>query len=120
MRRDTTEDLYIASDPPGATVTSTIIPKCGGAQCPIFDRVLPSIQPAPEEATAGPSCVTPCLIRVKREDEFLLTFKLYGYQSEIKTSGVRTASDVVAAPVNFFGGGATYEHFPNPIAVTLT
>ena len=118
-RRDATEELHIASDPPGATVSSTIIPNCGDAQCPMLDRAPRSFEPAQKEPIPGPSCITPCLMRVKRDDELLLTFKLHGYQSEIVTSGVRVAPGA-AAPSNFSSGGATYEHFPNPIAVTLT
>ena len=108
-RRDATEELHLASDPPGATVTSTVIPKCGGAPCPTFDHVPRSIEPAQGKPVAGPSCVTPCFITVRREDEFLLTFNLHGYQSEIITSGVRTSPDGASASPNFFGAEMSAE-----------
>ena len=102
VERGTTDTLAIVSDPPGATATGTI----------------------------GASCITPCSLEVGRRDDVSITIAKAGFVSRTVTVKTRI-SDV---GVGFFmenvvtaglGGGvdiatgATLEHAPNPVSVTL-
>ena len=102
LERGTTDRLAIVSNPPGATATST----------------------------TGPSCTTPCSLEVSRWDELSVTVAKPGFVPRtvaIKTriSGVGAGffmENVVTAGLG--GGvdvatGATLEHAPNPVSVTL-
>jgi|SRR5581483_8716715 len=132
ITRGSTEQLQIVSEPPGATVTSIIIPKCGDNPCPRSDLDPRAIEPVQEGPVVGPTCITPCLITVNRADEFQLTFTLPGYRPETIKSEIRTAvggavgvagNAIIGGAVGVLvdtGTGAIYEHYPNPVSVTLT
>ena len=90
------------SDPPGATATTAV----------------------------GPSCITPCSLEVSRRDELSVTITKPGFLP--RTVAVTTR--ISDAGAGFFmenvvtaglGGGvdvatgATLEHAPNPVSVTL-
>jgi hypothetical protein len=89
----------------------------------------------PPEALArtstGYSCTTPCQIQVTRKDEFVVTVSKPGYHSEevaVRTHVADTGAvgfvgnvligGVVGAGVDV-ATGATLEHVPNPVSVTL-
>lgn len=89
----------------------------------------------PPEATVrtsmGHSCLTPCTLQFGRKDEFTAVFAKPGYVTE--TVSVRTqiagagaagfAGNVIVGGVVGMGvdaaSGATLEHCPNPVAVTM-
>jgi len=103
ITRGTTNQVQIQSDPPGALArTST-----------------------------GFSCTTPCTITVSRKDEFSVVFSKPGYRDEtvdVKTQVAGAGAAGFAGNI-LFGGiigmgadaatGATLEHVPNPVGVTL-
>jgi hypothetical protein len=103
ITRGTTNQVQIQSDPPGALArTST-----------------------------GFSCTTPCTITVSRKDEFSVVFSKPGYRDE--TVDVKTqvagagaagfAGNILLGGIIGMGAdaatGATLEHVPNPVGVTL-
>ena len=89
----------------------------------------------PPEAQArtsmGHVCVTPCTLQFNRKDEFTVTISKPGFHS----AEVAVKTQVAGAGVAGFAGnvlvggvvgmgvdavsGATLEHFPNPVTVTL-
>ena len=89
----------------------------------------------PAEAQArtsmGHVCVTPCTLQFNRKDEFSVIFSKPGYHSaevpvrtQIAGAGAAGfAGNVLLGGVIGMGvdaaSGATLEHFPNPVAVTL-
>jgi len=80
----------------------------------------------------GFSCVTPCTLQTSRKDEFSVLISKPGYH----TVEVPVRTQVAGAGAAGFAGniilggvvgmaadaatGATLEHFPNPVTVTLT
>lgn len=103
ITRGTTDQIQVVSEPAGADVRSSM----------------------------GPTCVTPCTMQVSRKDEFTLTVSKPGYSEEsvaVKTqiagSGAAGfAGNVLIGGVIGMGAdaytGATLEHVPNPVNVTL-
>ena len=89
----------------------------------------------PSEALArtstGYSCTTPCQIQVSRKDEFVVTVSKPGFHSEEVAVRTQVANAGAAGFVGnaLIGGvvgagvdvatGATMEHVPNPVSVTL-
>jgi hypothetical protein len=81
--------------------------------------------------STGFQCVTPCTLQIGRKDEFTAVFSKAGYVSQ--EVSVRTqvagagaagfAGNVLAGGVIGMGvdaaSGATLEHCPNPVGVTL-
>jgi hypothetical protein len=77
-------------------------------------------------------CTTPCTIKINRKDEFSATFKLDGYEEQTIPVVVQMAGAGAAGLAGnvLIGGvigigvdaatGATLEHVPNPVVVTLT
>ena len=90
-------------------------------------------QPAGAEVrlSTGPACTTPCALVVKRNEEFIATFTKPGFraqQVEVKTQ--LTGGGAAAGAGNILAGGvigigvdaatgATLDHTPNPVQVTL-
>jgi hypothetical protein len=82
-------------------------------------------------SSTGFQCVTPCTLQIGRKDEFSVVFSKAGYISQ--EVSVRTqvagagaagfAGNVLAGGVIGMGvdaaSGATLEHCPNPVGVTL-
>lgn len=103
VTRGMTDQVQMKSDPPEAQVRTSM----------------------------GHSCVSPCTLQFSRKDEFTVTYSKPGYHSaevEVKTrvapSGVAGfAGNILIGGVVGMGvdavSGATLEHFPNPVAVTL-
>lgn len=79
----------------------------------------------------GHQCTTPCTVQVSRKDEFSVLFTAAGYEEqrvEVKTQLAGTgaagfAGNIVAGGVVGMvvdaSTGATLEHVPNPVTVTL-
>lgn len=103
ITRGTSEQVQFNSDPPGAEMrTST-----------------------------GLVCTTPCALPIPRKDEFVATFTKAGYRTETIPVGtamqgggaVAIAGNVIIGGV--IGGvvdassGATLDHVPNPVNVSL-
>jgi hypothetical protein len=94
------------------------------------------IHSSPPEAQArtsmGFTCITPCTLQTSRKDEFSVLISKPGYH----TVEVPVRTQVAGAGAAGFAGniilggvvgmaadaatGATLEHFPNPVTVTLT
>ena len=86
---------------------------------------------ADARSSMGQTCVTPCTLQVSRKDEFTVTVSKPGFSEEsveVKTqvagSGVAGfAGNVLLGGVIGMGAdaytGATLEHVPNPVNVTL-
>ncbi len=102
LRRGSTDQLPVISDPPGATVTTSL----------------------------GLGCTTPCTLAVNRDAVFTATVSKAGFESRtvavttrIAASGAAIATENVATAG--FGlavdaaTGAALEHVPDPINVTL-
>ena len=103
VTRGTTDQVQITSEPSGADVRTSM----------------------------GPTCVTPCTLQVSRKDEFTVTVSKAGFVEEnvpVKTQIAGSGAAGFAGNV-LLGGligmgadaytGATLEHVPNPVSVTL-
>jgi hypothetical protein len=94
-------------------------------------QILSSPQGAQAHTSMGYVCVTPCTLQANRKDEFTVTFSKPGFHSAV----VAVKSQVGGAGAAGFAGniliggvvgmvadaatGATLEHVPNPVSVTL-
>jgi hypothetical protein len=90
-------------------------------------------EPAEAEVrtSMGHTCTTPCTIEVSRKSEFIAVFKKAGYQDASVPVQTRVAGSGAAGFAGnvILGGvvgmaadaatGATLEHYPNPVTVTL-
>ena len=88
-----------------------------------------------EAAVTGPeiptTCVTPCVVQVKRQDEVSITFTKEGYEPQVVALQKELASGGAAGFAGniLVGGlvgmavdgvsGAALDHKPNPVIVTL-
>ena len=103
VTRGTTDQVQITSEPSGSDVRTSM----------------------------GPTCVTPCTLQVSRKDEFTVTVSKAGFVEEnvpVKTQIAGSGAAGFAGNV-LLGGligmgadaytGATLEHVPNPVSVTL-
>ncbi len=80
----------------------------------------------------GHVCVTPCTLQFNRKDEFTVLFSKPGFHSvEIPVKTQLSGGGAAGFTGNVILGGlvgmavdastgATLEHFPNPVAATLT
>jgi hypothetical protein len=103
VTRGTTEQVQIVSSPPGAAVA----------------------------ASTGNSCTTPCTMEVSRKSEFTLTVTKDGYEpATISVTTRLSGTGAAGFAGNILAGGivgmaadaatgATLEHVPNPVSVTL-
>lgn len=103
MTRGTQNQVHFTSEPPGAEVRTSM----------------------------GHQCLTPCTLQFHRKDEFVASFSKPGYQPTAIMVTTRTAGEGVAGfagnvIIGGVGGmvvdaasGATLEHCPNPVSVTL-
>lgn len=103
VTRGTTEKVEFQSEPAGATA----------------------------KTTAGHECTTPCAITVSRKEDFSVTFSLAGYESQtVAVKSDLSATGAVGMTGNVLIGGAvgivadaasgaTLDHKPNPVIVTL-
>jgi hypothetical protein len=76
-------------------------------------------------------CVTPCVIKAKRNDEISITFNKEGYQTQVVTlkKEIATNGAIGFAGNILLGGGigmlvdgasgAALDHKPNPVIVTM-
>lgn len=83
------------------------------------------------KTTAGHECTTPCAITVSRKEDFSVTFTLAGYESQtVAVKSDLSAKGAVGMTGNVLIGGAvgivadaasgaTLDHKPNPVVVTL-
>ncbi|MDQ0473087.1 translation initiation factor 2 [Labrys wisconsinensis] len=104
VTRGTTDQVQVISTPSEAQVTTSI-----GNQCPS----------------------TPCTFEVARKSEFIVTLRKPGFQDAQVPVNTRIAGSGAAGFAGnvLIGGivgmgvdaatGATLEHFPNPVSVTL-
>jgi hypothetical protein len=103
ITRSTTDQVQIQSDPPGAEAHTSM----------------------------GHLCTTPCTLQFNRKDEFVVTISKPGYHTEEIPVVTRVAGAGFAGAAGnvLIGGvvgltvdvasGATLEHIPNPVFVTL-
>ncbi len=103
VTRGTSDDVQILSEPAGADV----------------------------RISTGQTCITPCTLRFGRKDEFTVTASKPGYH----TSEMPVTTKIAGAGAAGFAGnvlvggvigmavdaasGATLEHYPNPVMMTL-
>jgi hypothetical protein len=83
------------------------------------------------KTTLGQTCITPCMVEVSRKSEFVAVFSKDGYQDASIPVQTRVAGSGAAGFAGnvIIGGvvgmvadaatGATLEHYPNPVSVTL-
>ena len=103
ITRGTTDQVQIQSEPAGAEVHTSM----------------------------GQVCTTPCTLQFSRKDEFTVTASKPGYHSAQTPVGTRIAAGGAAGFAGnvLVGGvigmavdastGATLEHYPNPVMLTL-
>lgn len=103
ITRGNMDQITITTDPTGAHVTTSL----------------------------SQACTSPCTLSVGRKDEFIVTAAAEGYRPQevpVKTQiatagGVAFAGNVIAGGVIGMGvdvaTGATLEHVPNPVHITL-
>jgi hypothetical protein len=103
VTRGTTEQVQILSEPPGAEIHTSM----------------------------GHTCTSPCTLQFSRKDEFTVTASKPGYHSAQMPVGTRIAAGGAAGFAGnvLVGGvvgmvvdastGATLEHYPNPVMLTL-
>lgn len=134
VTRGTESTVQFESSPSGANVSTQIIDLCSISECPPLqqDPSQPPIQRTITPPSHGPSCTTPCSIRVSRKDSLVATFTKDGYAPQAVNVPVRVAGEGAAGLAGnvLIGGviglgvdaatGASLEHFPNPVVVTLT
>ena len=128
VTRGSQSDLGVESDPPGATATTTILSACNGP-CPNTDPTQTGANV--EFDRPGPGCVTPCQLRLSRHHRLRMVIAKDGYESQTVLVETRVAG---AGAAGFLGNalvggavggvvdiasGATLEHVPNPVQVTL-
>ncbi|MBX9746536.1 MAG: PEGA domain-containing protein [Hyphomonadaceae bacterium] len=102
--RGTEQDFSIQSTPPGATAT----------------------------LSTGQVCITPCELRLRRKDDFDVTFTMDGYQTgtaHVTSGWSRGGTQTFVIGNIILGGligmgvdasnGATRDLYPNPLVVTL-
>ncbi len=104
VTRGTTEAMTVSSEPAGAEAVSST-----GLLCP----------------------ATPCTWEISRKTDFAVTFKKAGYKTEQVQVGTKIAGSGAAGFAGnvLIGGlvgmgvdaatGATLEHYPNPVFVTM-
>ncbi|MDB5571492.1 MAG: hypothetical protein JWN93_2675 [Hyphomicrobiales bacterium] len=103
VTRGTTSQVQIVSEPSGASARTSL----------------------------GQQCTTPCTLQMSRKDEFTVVYSMPGYedaQVDVKTQvagagAAGFAGNVILGGVIGMGvdaaTGATYEHVPNPVTMTL-
>ena len=103
ITRGTTEQVQINSEPAGADIRTSM----------------------------GQTCVSPCTLQFNRKDEFTVTASKSGYHTAQMPVGTRVAAGGAAGFAGnvLVGGvvgmavdaasGATLEHYPNPVMLTL-
>ena len=103
VTRGTTNQVQLISEPAGAEVKTSL----------------------------GQTCTTPCTVEVNRKSEFVAVFSKDGYQDASIPVQTRVAGSGAAGFAGnvIIGGvvgmvadaatGATLEHYPNPVSVTL-
>jgi len=101
LANGSTDEIYVVSDPPGATAT----------------------------LSSGEICLTPCKFDVNRKDDTSVSIEKTGYEGQniqIKTQSI--ASPAATSPAftsDYFGrvfdhqNGANLIHTPNPVSVKL-
>src|SRR5262249_6327264 len=97
----------------------------------ITERVTFTSEPSGAEArtSLGSICVTPCTMEIARKSEFAVTFVKAGYAEKTVKVESRTQGEGAAGFMGnglFISGmvadgtsGATLDHIPNPVSVTL-
>lgn len=97
-----------------------------------------SLASTPAGATAkltgpsnAPSCVTPCVVQVKRSDDISVSFEKEGYEPQVValtkevagTGAAGFAGNLLLGGIIGMGvdavSGAALDHKPNPVIVTL-
>lgn len=109
---------------------------CGGCATVIrgtTDEVAFKSSPSGAEVhtSNGLACVTPCTLQIKKNEEFVATFRKAGYAAkDVPVARQIVAGGVVATAGNVIVGGlvgvgvdavtgAGFDHVPNPVVVTL-
>jgi hypothetical protein len=104
-------------------------PEPGGGQ--FDDHSRRNAASGPEVAVPGPACVTPCQVEIKRNDSLVATFSKPGFKPvtvpiEKRLAGAGAAgfagNVIIGGGIGMFvdaASGATLEHHPNPLRVTL-
>ncbi len=105
VTRGTTDKVEVISEPPGAQVTTSL-----GQSCPS----------------------TPCTVEVARKSEFVVTVSKPGYRdasvpvgTKMSGSGAASMAGNIILPGGTIGvvadaaSGASLDHVPNPVRVTL-
>ncbi len=114
-------------------VTGAFLAGCGTIVRGTEEDVVIDVQPP--EATVmtslGLTCVGPCVLQVKRKQDFTVTASAPGYDPQTVAVGTRISGGGAAGLAGnvVFGGligvgvdaatGASLDHFPNPVVIRL-
>lgn len=132
VTRGTETDVVFESSPAGAEVRTQLVDMCSLSECRVENLNDPSApQPTLTPPVPGPNCNTPCSVRVSRKQAIVATFTKAGYEPTTVNVPLRMAGAGAAGLAGniLIGGvvgvgvdavtGATLEHYPNPVVVTL-
>lgn len=133
VTRGTETDVIFESSPAGAEVRTQLVDMCALSECRMADANDVSAAPVTTDPPMpGPNCNTPCSVRVARKKAIVATFTKDGYEPMTVNVPLRMANAGAAGLAGniLIGGvigvgvdavsGATLEHYPNPVIVTLT
>lgn len=133
VTRGTETNVQFESSPAGAEVRTQLVDMCAISECATTDpdgttRKVQVDQSAPQY---GPTCTTPCSVRVSRKQALIATFTKAGYEPQTVNVALQVANAGAAGLAGnvLIGGvvglgvdaisGAALEHVPNPVVVTL-
>jgi hypothetical protein len=125
------EQLTVTSTPAGAQA-EIISAQAGQPQsAPAADERSGAVAPAPVGPQAPVVCTTPCVVQIKRNDDITVRVSMPGYETAVVplTKELAQGGAVGFAGNVLLGGvvgmavdaasGATLDHKPNPVIVTL-
>jgi hypothetical protein len=131
VARGTSEDIAIETIPPGAEARILLYPFCDSAcMRQNYPDQAASLQPDKPPRT-GPPCITPCTVTVARADVLSIDFTKAGYEPRnVRIVPTPAAAGAAGMAGNIILGGATgmivdatsgatLDHCPNPVVVTL-
>jgi hypothetical protein len=117
-----------------AALTALALAGCASATRGWSENITVSTTPSEATATfniageAPKTCVTPCVMSVKRQDEITIDIVKDGYQPEVValtkeitgTGAAGFAGNLLLGGVVDAASGAALDHKPNPVILTLT
>lgn len=133
VTRGTETNVQFESSPAGAEVRTQFVDMCAISECRTTgaDGAQEIVQPTTAAPEYGPTCTTPCSVRVSRKQALIATFTKPGFEPQTVNVSLQVANAGAAGLAGnvLIGGvvglgvdavsGAALEHVPNPAVVTL-